>query len=57
MKDWDWKVLRPAIGISILIGIGLGVGAKTAWDKAKAKKLVAKKKDGNKSKEDLDKKV
>ena len=57
MKDIDWKVLLPVAGITLVAGIAVGAFVvKPALDKAKAKKLAAKK-GGSKSAEGTDKKA
>ncbi len=57
MKDIDWKVILPVAGITLIAGIAVGVFVvKPALDKAKAKKLAAKK-GGSKTAEGIAKKV
>lgn len=47
--NFDWKKITiPAVGIALLGGIAVGFFARPTWDKARAKKLAAKKKSADK---------
>jgi len=44
-SNFDWKkVTIPAVGVALVAGLALGFFARPKWDKARAKKLAAKKK-------------